>query len=65
MAQWFMKIPYVNDIGPKTLNTHIPSFTLLVVCIYQLLGHRLQYFLKKQQQQQQKQKKNNNIVFTF
>ena len=29
-----------------TLNAHIPSLTQLVVCIYQLSGHRLQQFLK-------------------
>ena len=29
-----------------TFNTHIPSDAQLVVCIYQLLGHRLQCFLK-------------------
>ena len=29
-----------------TLNTHIPSLTQLVVCIYQLSVHRLQKFLK-------------------
>ena len=28
------------------LNIHIPSLTQLVVCIYQLSGHRLQLFLK-------------------
>ena len=29
-----------------TFNIHIPSRSQLVVCIYQLSGHRLQYFLK-------------------
>ena len=29
-----------------TFNTHISSKSQLVVCIYQLSGHRLQYFLK-------------------
>ena len=29
------------------MNYHIPLFTLLVVCIYQLSGHKLQSFLKK------------------
>ena len=39
---------YVNDLGPRsksdirlTLKSHIPSFTQLVVCIYQLSVHRL------------------------
>ena len=27
-------------------NTHLPSITQLVVCIYQLSGHRLLYFLQ-------------------
>ena len=29
-----------------TFNTHLSSITQLVVCIYQLSGHRLLYFLK-------------------
>ena len=35
-----------SDSMTFTLNTHITSFTQLAVCIYQLSGHRLQYFLK-------------------
>ena len=31
-----------------TLDTNIPTFIPLVVCIYQLSGHRLQYCLKNQ-----------------
>ena len=29
-----------------TFNTHFPSLTQLVVCMYHLSGHRLLYFLK-------------------
>ena len=29
-----------------TFNTYIPSLTQLVVCTYQLSGHKLLYFLK-------------------
>ena len=50
---------YVNDLWSRsgmtfgqglemtlTFNTYLPSLTQLVVCIYQLSGHRLQKFLK-------------------
>ena len=30
-----------------TFNTHIPSLTQSVVCVYQISGHRLQYFSEK------------------
>ena len=35
-----------GQVMTLTFNTHIPSFSQLVVCIYQLSGHRLQQFLK-------------------
>ena len=38
----FCQIPEMT----LTLNAQIPSLTHLVVCIYQLSGHKLQLFLK-------------------